>query len=135
MSSISSHAIRDDLAHTFAACLRTVHHPKLPLGFDAILVVGPEHARVFREAGWSKQELKDEIHALLQLSGEEIVRGAGGMAEGIPEHLRGLTLSEVPARGTARRACRRGRGLFSAIIGGWANGEIGSQPTTREVTA
>ena len=24
-----------------------------------------------------------------------------------------------------------GAGLFSAIIGGWANGETGSQPTTR----
>jgi len=27
-----------------------------------------------------------------------------------------------------------GAGLFSAIIGGWANGEVGSQPITREIT-
>ena len=125
----------DDLAHTLAACLHTVHHPKLPLGFDAILVVGPEHARVFREAGWSKQKVKDEIHGLLQLPGDEIVRGAGGMAEGIPDHLRGLTLSKFRPEGLLVVHAGGGAGLFSAIIGGWANGEIGSQPTTREVTA
>ena len=39
------------LARTLAACLRTVQHPKLPLGFDAILVIGPEHARVFARGG------------------------------------------------------------------------------------
>jgi hypothetical protein len=27
-----------------------------------------------------------------------------------------------------------GAGLFSAIIGGWANGEVGSQPVTKTVT-
>jgi hypothetical protein len=26
-----------------------------------------------------------------------------------------------------------GAGLFSTIIGGWANGEVGSQPVTRRV--
>ena len=36
------------LARTMAVCLRTVHHPKLPLGFDAVLVVGPEHAACSR---------------------------------------------------------------------------------------
>jgi hypothetical protein len=43
----------ESLARTFAACLRTVAHPKLAMVWDAILVVSPEHGRVFREAGWS----------------------------------------------------------------------------------
>ena len=43
------------LARSMAACLQTLHHPKLVLGFDAILVVGPEHARVFAEAGWDRE--------------------------------------------------------------------------------
>ena len=38
----------ESLARTLAACLRTVHHPKLPLGFDAILVARPRARRVFR---------------------------------------------------------------------------------------
>ncbi|MEY2414872.1 MAG: hypothetical protein QOH53_206, partial [Ilumatobacteraceae bacterium] len=40
----------DQLANTYAACLRTAHHPKLVIGFDCVLVVGPEHGRVFAEA-------------------------------------------------------------------------------------
>jgi hypothetical protein len=121
------------LARTMAACLRTVHHPKLPLGFDAVLVVGPEHARVFKDAGWSKQQVKDEILSQLQMPGSEIVRGAGGIAEGIPEHLRELTLRKFRPGGLLLVHAGGGAGLFSAIIGGWANGETGSQPTTREV--
>jgi hypothetical protein len=123
----------ESLSRTFAACLRTVHHPKLPLGFDAILVVGPEHARVFAEAGWSKTRLIDRLQELLQLPGEELVRGAGGMTEGIPEHLRELTLPKFRPDGLLVVHAGGGAGLFSAIIGGWANGATGSQPVTREI--
>ena len=108
-----------------------MQHPKLPLGFDAILVIGPEHARVFAQAEWSKQRVKDEIMSHLQLAGSEIVRGAGGMTEGIPEHLRDVTLPKFRPGGLLIVHAGGGAGLFSAIIGGWANGETGSQPTTR----
>ena len=96
-----------------------------------MLVVGPEHARVFEGRGWSKQRAKDEILSNLQLPGSEIVRGAGGIAEGIPEHLRELTLPKFRPGGLLIVHAGGGAGLFSAIIGGWANGETGSQPTTR----
>jgi len=123
----------DSLARTFAATLRTVAHPKLPLAFDALVVVSPEHARVFREGGWSKARLRDELLTLLTIDGAELVRGAGGCEEGIPEALGGASwpkfrpdgLLFVHAGGTA--------GMFSAIIGGWINGETGSQPVTWEV--
>ena len=85
----------DSLANTFAACLRTLHNPKLVLGFDVILVVGPEHARVFAEAGWDRDRLLDELHARLQLSGEDLVRGAHGIAEGVRQ-LRGTSVNPVP---------------------------------------
>ena len=123
----------ESLARSFAWCLRTVAHPKFVRDYDAIVIVSPEHARVFREAGWSKARLREEIVSLLTLPGAEIVRGAGGCAEGMPEEFaagswpkflpEGLLL--VHAGGTA--------GLFSAIIGGWKNGPRGSQPVTREV--
>ncbi len=41
----------ESLAASLAACLRTLHHPKMVLAFDAILVLGPEHARVFARGG------------------------------------------------------------------------------------
>ena len=123
----------ESLASSMAACLRTVHHPKLPLGFDAILVVGPEHARVFAEAGWSRQRLEDELIARLQLPGEEIVQGAGGIAEGVPVSLAGATLPKFRPGGILIVHAGGGAGLFSATIAGWANGAVGSQPVTREI--
>jgi hypothetical protein len=101
----------ESLARSFALVLRTVGHPKLPLGFDAcLLVVRPEHARTFRAAGWSRDRLLTELTDLLRLLGEEIVRGAGGIAEGAPEKTVAATgrptHAEVPAGRTADRACR-----------------------------
>jgi hypothetical protein len=121
------------LATTLAACLRTVHNPKLPLGFDAILVVGPDHSRVFAEAGWSRDRLVAELDTRLQLPGAEIVRGAGGIADGVPESLRDATLPKFRPGGLLIAHAGGGAGLFSAIIGGWANGATGSQPVTREI--
>lgn len=123
----------ESLARSFAACLRTVHHPKLPLGFDAILAVGPEHARVFHDAGWSRDRLLDELRVLLDVDGGELVRGAGGIAEGIPESLASATINKFRPGGLLVVHCGGAAGLFSAIIGGWANGAVGSQPVTREV--
>jgi hypothetical protein len=119
-----------ELAESLAACLRTLHHPKLVLVFDAVLVVGPEHARVFAEAGWDRERVLAEIHGRLQLSGEDIVRGAGGMAEGVPEAFRELTLPKFRPEGLLLVHAGGRAGLFSTIIGGWANGDVGSQPVT-----
>jgi hypothetical protein len=116
-----------------AACLRTVAHPKLPLAFDAVLIVSPEHARVFKEAGWDKARLHAELNELLQLPGSELVRGAAGIAEGVPEGLKDATLPKFRAGGLLIVHAGGGAGLFSAIVGGWASGDTGSQPVTWEV--
>jgi hypothetical protein len=123
----------ESLASSLAACLRTVHHPKLPLGFDAILVVGPEHARVFAEGGWDRERVLEELHARLQLPGAEIVRGAGGIMEGVPEAFKDATLPKFRPGGILLVHAGGGAGLFSEIIGGWANGATGSQPVTKEI--
>jgi hypothetical protein len=123
----------ESLASSFAACLRTVAHPKLPIAFDALLVVSPEHSRIFREAGWSRGRLLEELMARLQLPGAEIVRGAGGIAEGLPEGFAAATLPKFRDGGLLVAHAGGGAGLFSAIIAGWASGSTGSVPVTREV--
>jgi hypothetical protein len=123
----------EQLANTFAACLRTLHNPKLVLGFDTVLVVGPEHARVFADDGWDRRRLLDELHARLQTHGSELVYGAAGIADGVPEHLRDVVLPKFRPDGILLVHAGGGAGLFSAMIGGWANGSVGSQPVTREV--
>jgi hypothetical protein len=123
----------DSLANTFAATLRTLHNPKLIMAFDAILIMGPEHARVFAEAGWDRDRVLAEIHARLQIPGTDLVRGAHGIAEGVPEHFRDATLPKFRPEGILLVHAGGGAGLFSTIIGGWANGAVGSQPVTRVV--
>lgn len=120
----------ESLARSLAACLRTVIHPKLVLGFDAVLVIGPEHARVFREAGWDRARLLAELNELLTIDGSELVRGAGGIAEGIPETFAGASLPKFRDGGLLIVHAGGGAGLFSAIIAGWANGDLGSTPVT-----
>ena len=123
----------DSLARTYAACLRTVAHPKMVVGIDATLVVGPEHARVLREAGWSRARLLEELGALLQLPGAEFIRGAGGITEGMPEAFVDTVLPKFRDGGLLVVHAGGGAGLFSEIIGGWAGGAMGSEPVTREV--
>jgi len=122
-----------ELANSLAACLRTLHNPKLVLAFDAVLVLGPEHARVFADDGWDRERILTELHARLALPGSELVYGAGGIAEGVPAHLRDATLPKFRPDGILLVHAGGGAGLFSAMIGGWANGATGSQPVTRRV--
>jgi hypothetical protein len=121
----------ESLARSFAACLRAVAHPKLALAWDALLVVSPEHGRVFGEAGWDRARLHAELDALLRLPAEEVARGAGGIAEGMPP----LGEPQVPKfrPGGLLIAHAGGQaGKFSAVIGGWVSGPGGSEPVTRE---
>jgi hypothetical protein len=121
----------ESLARTFAECLRVVCHPKIALAADAILAVSPEHARVFAGAGWSKARLKQALHQLLTLNGKEMVRGAGGIAEGIPEQYKDAMVSKFKPDGLHIVHVGGTAGLFSAVIGGWpASGPVGSTAVT-----
>jgi hypothetical protein len=123
----------DSLARSLAVNLRTVHHPKMVMGFDCLLVIGPEHARVFDDAGWDKAKLLARLHELLLIPGEELVRGAGDILEGMPEGVRNATLPKFRPGGILIVQAGGRAGLFSAIIGGWVNGEVGSQPVIQEI--
>ncbi|HMC51758.1 MAG TPA: thioredoxin family protein [Acidimicrobiales bacterium] len=123
----------ESLARSLALGLRAVAHTKLVLAFDALLVVSPEHARVFREAGWDKARLRSELDGLLSLPGQELARGAGGVAEGVPQGLAASRLPKFRPGGLLMVHAGGTAGLFSAIIGGWVGGATGSEPVTREV--
>jgi thiol-disulfide isomerase/thioredoxin len=123
----------ESLARSFAGTLRAMYHPKMALAFDAIVVVSPEHMRVFAEAGWSKAQFTDRLHELCMLDGDEIVRGAGGNAEGLPDGVRGNTIPKFKPGSLLVVHCGGGAGLFSAVIPGWVNGAAGAQPVMREI--
>jgi len=124
----------ESLARSFAACLRVVDHPKLAMAGDAVLVVSPDHCRVFLEAGWSKARLREELERLLLLPADEMLAGAGGIAEGLPASLAGKTIPKFRPGGLLIVRAGGGAGLFSAIIAGWAaSGPVGSVPVTKEI--
>jgi len=124
----------ESLVRSFAACLRAVAHPKLVIAFDAVVVISPEHMRVFHEGGWDRHRVHEELKELLQVDGREAVQGAGGIAEGLPPHLEAVTLPKFRDGGLLLAHAGGGAGLFSAIICGWASGDVGSSPVTVPIT-
>ncbi|HWH44287.1 MAG TPA: hypothetical protein VNT32_06120 [Thermoleophilaceae bacterium] len=128
----------DGLCASLALALESVCTPKQRLAFDALLVIGPEHGRVFREARWSRAQVRERLHELTHSRAGDLVRGAGGSPEGIdpqwvsdPE----MQVAKFAAADRIRIAYAGGdAGLFSMVYGSWAAGEIGSQPVTKAVT-
>ena len=85
--------------------------------------------------GWDRDRLLTELHARLQIPGSELIHGALGIADGVPAHLKDITLPKFRPDGILLVHAGGGAGLFSAMIGGWANGEMGSQPVTHRVVS
>jgi hypothetical protein len=123
----------ESLVKSFAACLRTVAHPKLPLAFDALVAISPEHLRTFAAAGWDRVRLRQELFALLTIPGSELVQGAGGITEGVPAAFADLTFTKFRPDGLQFVHCGGDAGMFSAVIGGWVNGAEGSEPITVDI--
>lgn len=124
----------ESLVRTFAKALLNECHSKLVIGFDAMLVVGPEHGRILREGGWDKARLRAELAPLLLRPTDDLLRGVDGIDEGLPAAFAG---SEVPKfRDGGLQIVHAGgdAGLFSAILGGWVGGAKGSDPVARAVS-
>ena len=124
----------ESLCRSFAAGLRVASHPKMVMAADAFLVITPEHERIFRDAEWSKTRVKAELESLLQIDGAELVMGAGGIAEGLPDKFADKVVPKFRAGGLNIVRAGGGAGMFSAIIAGWgASGSMGSVPVTVKV--
>ncbi|MGD9616483.1 MAG: thioredoxin family protein [Alphaproteobacteria bacterium] len=124
----------ESLAKSFAESLKAIHSVKLAPSCDALLVVCPEHHRTFKNAGWSKARLYEELYRLCEIPGDDIIAGARGIAEGGPQSLAGKTVNKFRPGGLMIVRAGGDAGMFSGIIGGWsAGGARGSLPVTREV--
>ncbi|HUF96505.1 MAG TPA: thioredoxin family protein [Ilumatobacter sp.] len=133
------HTIVDQLSRTpesligsMAGVMQGMHHRKLVMAFDAILVISPEHGRVFADAGWDRKRVLEELHARLVTPVADLERDAHGIAEGVPHGFEG-SLPKYRPGGILMTYAGGGAGLFSALIGGWVNGDTGSKPVTRAV--
>jgi hypothetical protein len=119
------------LARTFSLTLRSINHPEMVMIGDAILVISPEHERVFRDAGWDKDRLRQELDELLlmpEANSDPSLSRKDMVLPPVASKMRPGGLLIVRAGG--------GAGMFSAVIGGWvASGPKGSIPVTKEVSS
>jgi hypothetical protein len=123
----------ESLVRSMAGVLRGLNHPKLALGMDAVLVVGPEHGRLLRESGWDRARLRAELEPLLLLDGDQLLRGAEGIEEGMPAGVAGRQIPKFRPGGLQIVHAGGDAGLFSAVLGGWVGGTKGSTPVTRQI--
>lgn len=124
----------ESLAKSFALSLLAVGHHKLALTTDAFLVVSPEHSRIFREAGWTKAQLKETLYTLLERPGSELLGGVDAVQEGLPPQFADKTVTKFRPGGLNIIHAGGTAGMWSAIIGGWpASGPKGSESVTKEI--
>ena len=72
--------------------------------------------------------------SLLTIPGRELVAGAGGIAEGLPEKFADASLPKFRENGLHIIRAGGTAGMFSAIIAGWAaSGNIGSDMVTMKI--
>ncbi len=139
---ISDHASRTarELAGSLGWSMAGLWNSKhFPLYSHTMLVVGPEHARTFADAGWTKERLAGHLYATVRVPYKSLLpdgdHGEGtnlrfGKAPPAPDTLIAKFPSPeeihiVVAGGTA--------GRFSMAIPGWLGTRNGSRPVTRLV--
>jgi hypothetical protein len=131
-----------DLLATIAGTLAVVANHKMTHWGDTLVVMGPEHARVVGDAGWSKVDVRRFLWERLRRRVRDLIPGRDG-GEGLPEHVLARiahpetdetlvpkfrspdNLKIVVAGGTA--------GRFSAVVPGWSFSR-GSQLVLRRIT-
>jgi hypothetical protein len=124
----------ESLCRSFATNLLTVGHRKFAMVSEAFIIIVPEHQRIFREHGWTKQQVKDRIIELTIRPGSELVAGADGISEGMPDFVKDMELAKFKPGALNLVHAGGDAGLFSAIISGWlASGDMGSSPVTKEI--
>ena len=126
----------EELTASLAASLAVVGNVKLAEYCNAMLVLSPEHHAIYAEAGWSRDDIEDALHTALRRPGRDLVRGAGGIGEGI-DPSRAEDMVDKFWRDHGLLVVRAGgqAGLHSAVIAGWPGGRAHdlSKPITREI--
>ncbi len=124
-----------ELTQSLAAGLLAVCHPHICEWAHAVLVISPEHYSIFRAAGWDRAKITDALFEATTRPGEDVVRGAGGIAEGVSKNRVGEMVPKFPPDGLLLVRAGGQAGLYSAILAGWPGGRAykESHPITREI--
>ena len=132
------------LCESLGRALATVMHHKLHGFVDVVLVLSPEHVQKCVADGFGKAEIRRAVQEVTARPLRELLPDER-CAEGIPLRMLGIT-GEPPAAMLDMPLAKfrsddqitivvagGDAGMFSAIIGGWVAGEMGSQMVTRKI--
>jgi len=121
----------DGVIESIAGTLRAVNHTEIANAADVVVVVGPEHGRVFDTAGWTKADTTAALHARTTIPGKDL--GMGGDSNDASTSSQQLVAKFRPGGIQLIRA-GGDAGLFTAIIPGWLmKGPLGTNPVTKEI--
>ena len=125
----------EELTASLAACLLAVCHPKICEWAHAVLLLSPEHYAIYREAGWGRARITDALLEATTRPLGEVARGAGGLAEGVPDSETRRRVPKFPPGGLLLARAGGAAGLYSAILAGWPGGRAWqhSHPVTKEI--
>ena len=123
----------ESLTKHFANYLKTNLAPKMAM-METLLVIGPEHMSRYRDAGWDRARFLAELDSHLQLETDDLIRGADGIDEGLPEAFSGNTIGKFWPGGIHVVHAGGATGLFSMAFSGWVPPPKGSVCTTKEIT-
>ena len=123
----------ESLTKHFANYLKTNLAPKMAM-METLLVIGPEHMSRYRDAVWDRARFLAELDSHLQLETDDLIRGADGIDEGLPEAFSGNTIGKFWPGGIHVVHAGGATGLFSMAFSGWVPPPKGSVCTTKEIT-
>jgi len=123
----------ESLTNTIAECLMTTLSKRMVAGVDALLVLSPEHMARYVDAGWDRARFRSELEDRLMVDSDDIIRGTGGIEEGLPADFAGMQLPKFRPGGLHIAHAGGPAGLFSSVFAGWVSGPTGSVPVTKPI--
>jgi hypothetical protein len=125
----------EGLSRSLGSALVKLGHPRLVQSARAVLVLSPEHYRIYKEAGWGRKEIERALFEATTRPGSEIVAGLDGVGEGVPQERAAERVPKFHDDGLMIVRAGGQAGLFSAILPGWLAGrnKLELQPVTKEV--
>ena len=123
----------ESLTKHFAEMLRVNVSPRMVMQMDTVIVMSPEHMARYRDAGWDRARFLDELNSHLIVKGADVIGGADGIEEGMPEFVAEMDLPKFPPGGMHVVHGGSPAGLFSTTIAGWVGGPTGSMTVTKEI--
>jgi hypothetical protein len=125
----------EELTNSFAMGLQGCIHPKLFEWVLAVLVLSPEHYTIYRDAGWSRSKITDELVKATIKPGKDLIRGAHGVGEGLDPSRVDEMIPKFYEDGLMIVRAGGPAGLFSGILTSWTGAQKkgACEPITREI--